>query len=131
MAAIAANNGGSADDFEFIREHSCASTGANSEPNPFVSAKPNASICNCFRHLVSVWKSNHRTAETAEIATNDIVCVLNGGSMNGGAYRSTSIRGLLRPFIDEKLISIKESTDTTPQGYVVDVQGMIARLETL
>jgi hypothetical protein len=132
-AALAAANGGSVSDFSFIMEGDDA-TGTTlraitSDPNPHVPLEPNDTICECFRRLISIWIQHPRTMETAEIATNDIVCLLNGGSMNGGAYRSTSIRGALRPFILGNLIRVKDTTEHPPR-YIVDVRGMAAKLDT-
>jgi hypothetical protein len=131
-AALAAANGGSVSDFSFIMEGDDATgnmlRAITSDPNPHVPPEPNDTICECFRRLISIWMQHPRTMETAEIATNDIVCILNGGSMNGGAYRSTSIRGAVRPFMLDNLIKVKDSTENPPR-YIVDVRGMAAKLD--
>ncbi len=131
MEALAANNGGTAEDFGFIRDGTAStSMHEETEPNPFTPRTPSESICKCFRHLTSFWAKHPATYEKAEVATNDIVCILNGGSMGGGAYRSTSIRGLVRPFIDEKLIRVKDEA-VNPPYYIVDVKGMISKLDSI
>ena len=130
MEALAASNGGSADDYEFIKSNTTGDIDpmhVTMEPNPFISAEPNDSICTCFRRLLALWAKKHATDDDMELTTNEIVCMLNGGGMMSGAYRSTCVPGFIRPFMQEKLIKVKDHA-TKPPNYIIDVKGMAAKL---
>ena len=133
MAALATINGGSTGDYAFIQseaEDKELTRSDETEVSLRMSTKPNDSISKCFRQLISTWIKTPGTSETAEITTNDLVCMLNGGSLSQGAYRSTSVRGLIRPFIEDGLITIKDDSQYPPR-YIVNVKGMISKLDSI
>lgn len=132
IAALVAHNGGSRSDFEFINGTKASAlqqvAPALKEPNPFVPSHPNETICSCLRSMTSRWLRNP-DLETVEVTTTDFIRELNGGH-SCGAYRTTCVLGFLRPFIADGLVEIKDEMQR-PHSYIVKVQGVAARLQTL
>lgn len=132
IAALVAHNGGSRSDFEFINGTKASAlqqvAPALKEPNPFVPSHPNETICSCLRNMTSRWLRNP-DLETVEVTTTDFIRELNGGH-SCGAYRTTCVLGFLRPFIADGLVEIKDEMQR-PHSYIVKVQGVAARLQTL
>ena len=130
VAALVAANGGSASDFDFIREDQDAPLSAQSEPNPYTSCNgPNDTICSYFRGVLPQWLQRTHV-ETVEIAAKDIVTSLNGGH-EGGTYRSTCVPGFLRPFVSENLIRPADASSAKPTRYIVNVKGMARKLNLI
>ena len=133
IAALAARNGVSIDEYEFMREEvkpmvQKVDTELK-EPNPFTPQHPNETISACLQQMVSRWLKDP-TLETAKVSTNDIVRELNGGELACGTYRSTCVPGFLRPFITEGLIQVEDETKR-PWSYLVDIKGVAAKLHVV
>jgi hypothetical protein len=127
IAALAARNGGTVEDFEFVRKSEIQQVDAVlKEPNPFIPLRPNVTISACLQKMVTHWLRNP-ALETVEVSANDIVRELNGGSIACGTYRSTCVPGFLRPFITDGHIRIKDEKER-PWSYIVDVKGIAAKL---
>jgi hypothetical protein len=128
IAALAARNGGSVEDFEFIhsKPEVQQADAELKEPNPFIPLRPNETISVCLQRMTTHWLRNP-ALETVEISAGDIVRELNGGPLACGTYRSTCVPGFLRPFIAEGLIRVKDEKER-PWSYVVDVRGVANKL---
>jgi hypothetical protein len=126
IAALVATNGGTVEDFSFIREDTVTPV---TEPNPYTSSSvPNNTICLYFKEMLPRWLQMTQV-DSVEIAARDIVTSLNGGS-GGGTYRSTCVAGFLRPFILENLIKPADNQPSAKPGrYIVDVKKMAKKLE--
>ena len=125
MAALAESNGGSVNDYDFIKNRDQMMHEDIDPLNP--STEPNETICTCLRQLLIRHAETHIPKDEIEISTNGIVCMLNGGGMMSGAYRTTCVPSFLRPFVLEKLIKVKDES-IKPPNYVIDIKGLAARL---
>jgi hypothetical protein len=129
-AALALVNGGSAEDYDFLKDGSSGNANPatmDEDPDSQIVGEPNESICKCLGLLLGKWIRRHTTEDEMEVTTNDIVCMLNGGGMMSGAYRSTCVPGFIRPFILEKLAIVKDDR-AKPSTYLFDVKGLAIKL---
>ena len=116
ITALVKSNGGSAQDFEFIRDDLPLDF---LKPNPYTTGLPNNSICEYFRKMLPLWGD----VESVYLSAMEIATGLNGHT--NGAHPSTCVLGFVRAFIEDKIITAPDQRNGL---FKINIQSMREKL---